>query len=220
MASLTKKGVEKMSTKILIPYYSAYGHIYEMVQSVAEGAKSAGDVEVKIVKIPEFDVVKQAMSEQPPYVKAQEAQDNIPEATLDDLRWADGIVWGVPTRYGSMPAQMKQYLDSAGSLWMNGELEGKATAVVTSTASIHGGQETTALTTFVPLMHFGLIYVGLPYGENPEQLTTDGIGGSPYAASTLAGADGSRTPVEAELTMASRLGARVAKVAGALKNIK
>ncbi|MFP3442057.1 NAD(P)H:quinone oxidoreductase, partial [Pantoea sp. SIMBA_133] len=87
------------------------------------------------------------------------------------------------------------------------------TAVVTSTASIHGGQETTALTTFVPLMHFGLIYVGLPYGENPEQLTTDGIGGSPYAASTLAGGDGSRTPVEAELTMASRLGARVAKVA-------
>ena len=174
---------------------------------------------MKIVKIPEFDAVKQAMSDQPPYVEAQEAQNSIPDATLDDLRWADGIIWGVPTRYGSMPAQMKQYLDSAGSLWMNGELEGKATGVVTSTGSIHGGQETTALTTFVPLMHFGLIYVGLPYGENPEQLTTDGVGGSPYAASTIAGADGSRTPVEVELTMASRLGARVAKVAGALKTI-
>ncbi len=208
-----------LSTKILIPYYSAYGHIYQMAQAVAEGAKGAGDVEVKLVKIPEFEGVKQAMSAQPPYVEAQEAQDPIPEATHDDLRWADGIIWGIPTRYGSMPAQMKQYLDSAGSLWMNGELEGKATAVVTSTGSIHGGQETTALTTFVPLMHFGMIYVGLPYGENPEQLSTEGIGGSPYSASTVAGPDGSRTPVEVELTMAGRLGARVAKVAGALKNI-
>lgn len=208
-----------MSTKILIPYYSAYGHIYEMVQAVAEGAKGAGDVEVKLVKVPEFEGVKQAMSAQPPYVEAQEAQGNIPEATHDDLRWADGIIWGIPTRYGSMPAQMKQYLDSAGSLWMNGELEGKATAVVTSTGSIHGGQETTALTTFVPLMHFGMIYVGLPYGENPEQLSTEGIGGSPYSASTVAGTDGSRTPADVELTMASRLGARVAKVAGALKNV-
>ncbi|MCA0988847.1 NAD(P)H:quinone oxidoreductase [Guptibacillus algicola] len=208
-----------MSTKILIPYYSAYGHIYEMVQAVAEGAQGAGDVEVKLVKIPEFEGVKQAMSAQPPYVEAQEAQGDIPEATHDDLRWADGIIWGIPTRYGSMPAQMKQYLDSAGSLWMNGELEGKATAVVTSTGSIHGGQETTALTTFVPLMHFGMIYVGLPYGENPEQLSTEGIGGSPYSASTVAGTDGSRTPADVELTMAARLGARVAKVAGALKNV-
>lgn len=208
-----------MSTKILIPYYSAYGHIYQMVQAVAEGAQGAGDVEVKMVKVPEFEGVKKAMSEQQPYVDAQNAQDNVPEATHDDLRWADGIIWGIPTRYGSMPAQMKQYLDSAGSLWMNGELEGKATAVVTSTGSIHGGQETTALTTFVPLMHFGMIYVGLPYGENPEQLTTEGIGGSPYSASTIAGGDGSRNPADVELTMAARLGARVAKVAGALKNV-
>ncbi|WP_017729359.1 NAD(P)H:quinone oxidoreductase [Halalkalibacterium ligniniphilum] len=203
--------------KVLIPYYSAYGHIYKMAQAVAEGAKRAG-AEVKIVKIPEFDAVKNAMSGQEAYVKAQESQTGVPEATHDDLLWADGIVWGIPTRYGSMPAQMKQYLDSAGGLWAKGELEGKATAIFTSSGSIHGGQETTIITSLVPLLHFGLIFVGLPYGENPEQLTTDGIGGSPYGASTVAGPDGSAYPDERDLLMAGRLGERVAKVAAKLAN--
>lgn len=201
--------------KILVPYYSAYGHIFEMAKKVAEGAEQAG-AEVKIVKVPEFEAARQAMSGQDPYVQAQDAQKDISEATHDDLKWADGIIWGVPTRYGTMPAQIKQFLDTAGALWMNGELEGKATAVFTSTGSIHGGQEATALTTLVPLLHFGLIYVGLPYGENQEMLTTDGIGGSPYAASTVAGPDGSNQPDEREFTMAKRLGERVANVAGKL----
>ncbi len=204
--------------KVLIPYYSAYGHIYEMAKAVAEGAKQVEGTEVKMVKVPEFEAVKDAMSGQEAYVQAQGNQDDIPEATHDDLRWADAIIWGIPTRYGSMPAQMKQYLDSAGGLWANGELEGKATAIFTSSGSIHGGQETTIITSLVPLLHFGLIFVGLPYGENPEQLTTDGIGGSPYGASTVAGPDGSASPDARDITMASRLGERVAKVANKLTN--
>ncbi|PYZ99109.1 flavoprotein [Alteribacter lacisalsi] len=204
-------------TKILIPFYSAYGHIHTMAKAVAEGAKDVEGVEVKIVRIPEFDEVQKAMSGQDAYVQAQDAQEDLPVATHDDLKWADGIIWGIPTRYGSMPAQMKQYIDSAGGLWMNGDLEGKVTSTFISSGSIHGGQETTAITTIVPLLHFGLIYVGLPYGENPEQLTTDGIGGSPYAASTVAGPDGSNQPDERDLTMAKRLGKRVASVSKSLR---
>lgn len=203
--------------KILIPYYSAYGHIYRMAQAVAEGAKQVEGTEVKMVRVAEFDVVKQAMSSQEWYVKAQEAQENVPVATHDDLRWADGIVWGIPTRYGAMPAQMKQYLDSAGGLWAQGELEGKATAIFSSSGSVHGGQETTIITSLVPLLHFGMIFVGLPYGENPEQLTAEAIGGSPYGASTIAGPMGAEQPKDADLVMAGRLGARVARVAKALK---
>lgn len=201
---------------ILVVYYSAYGHIFEMAKAVAEGAKRAG-ANVKIAKVPEFEAARKAMSAQEAYVKAQEAQKDIPEATHDDLKWADGIIWGVPTRYGVMPAQMKQFLDTAGALWASGALEGKPTAVFTSTGSIHGGQETTLLTTLVALLHFGMIYVGLPYGENPEQLTAEGIGGTPYGASTVAGPDGSRMPDEREKTMAARLGERVARIAAALK---
>lgn len=205
-------GVIEM-TKILIPFYSSYGHVHELAKAVAAGVSMVEGAEARTVKIEEFDVTKQAMSGQEAYVKAQEEMANLPTATHDDLRWADGIIWGIPTRYGTMPAQIKQFLDSAGSLWMNGELEGKATGIFTSTGSIHGGQETTAITSLVTMLHFGMIYVGLPYGSNPEQLTTDGIGGSPYAASTVAAPDGSNQPDERELTMAKRLGTRVAEVA-------
>ncbi|WP_240377420.1 NAD(P)H:quinone oxidoreductase [Bacillus piscicola] len=202
--------------KILIPYYSTYGHIFQMAKAVKKGAEKAG-AEVKIAKIAEFEEVRKALSERDTYVKAQEAQKDIPIATHEDLTWADGVVWGVPTRYGNMPAQVKQFFDSAGSLWANGELEGKAASVFTSSNTIHGGQETTAITTIVPLLHFGFIYVGLPYGDNPEQITKDGIGGSPYAASTVAGPDGSAQPDDRELLMAERLGTRVANVAEKLK---
>ena len=203
---------------ILVPYYSAYGHIYSMAQAVVDGASEVEGTEVKLVKVEEFEATEKAMSAQDAYVEAQKAQSDVPIATHDDLRWAHGIVWGIPTRYGNMPAQIKQYLDSAGALWMNGELEGKATGIFSSTGSIHGGQETTAITSLVPLLHFGLIYVGLPYGENPEQLTTDAIGGSPYSASTVAGSDGSSQPDERDYTMAKRLGKRVAHVAKKLNS--
>ncbi|MCE7791453.1 NAD(P)H:quinone oxidoreductase [Salipaludibacillus sp. CUR1] len=204
-------------TKILVPYYSSYGHIYKMAKTVAEGVLDIEGAEVKIVRVEEFEAVKAAMSGQDAYVEAQKAQEDIPVATHDDLKWADGIVWGIPTRYGSMPAQMKQFIDSAGALWMNGDLEGKATGIFSSTNTIHGGQETTAITSIVPLLHFGLIYVGLPYGENPEMMTDEGVGGSPYSASTVAGPDGSNEPDERDLIMAKRLGKRVATVAKALR---
>ncbi|MCF6094254.1 NAD(P)H:quinone oxidoreductase [Microaerobacter geothermalis] len=206
--------------KVLVPYYSAYGHIYTMAQSVVKGIEKVEGAEAKLVKIPEFDVVKQAMSSQEYYVKAQEAQKDVPDATLEDLTWADGIIWGVPTRYGMMPAQMKQFLDAAGGLWAKGALEGKPTAVFCGSGSIHGGQESTILTTFVPLMHFGMVFVGLPYGENPELLTGEAIGGSPYGASTVAGPDGTLSPEERDLIMAERLGSRVAKIAKALKTLR
>ena len=153
-------------------------------------------------------------------MRAQQEQADIPVVTHDDLRWADGIAWGTPTRYGNMSAQMKQFIDTTGGLWLKGELEDKATGIFTSTATIHGGQETTILTALVPLIHLGMVFVGTPYGQNPQILVTDGIGGSPYGPGTLAGTDGSRQPVEAELTTARNLGSRLTRVAGCLKNLR
>src|SRR6516162_8522964 len=154
------------------------------------------------------------------YVQAQQKQADIPIVTHDDLRWAHGIAWGTPTRYGNMSAQMKQFVDATGSLWLKGELEDKATGIFTSTATIHGGQETTILTALCPLIHLGMVFVGTPYGQNPQILVTDGIGGSPYGPGTLAGTDGSRQPIEAELTTARNLGSRLARVAGRLKDLR
>ncbi|ULO04989.1 NAD(P)H-dependent oxidoreductase [Paenibacillus sp. 19GGS1-52] len=229
--------------KVLIVYFSAYGHIHRMAEAAAKGASDEGH-EVRLGRIPEFrspDNVT-ALLDHPShsqerdedmlsgkfrvgarwekYEASQEEQKDVPEVSHDDLRWADGIVWGFPTYYGSMPAQVKSFLDMSGSLCASGELEGKPTGVMTSAGSIHTGHEATILTSIVPLLHFGLIYVGLPYSQNPEYLTADAIGGSPYGPSTLAGPDSSKTPDERELIMAGRLGARVARFAEATKGIK
>jgi NAD(P)H dehydrogenase (quinone) len=209
-----------MPANVLVIYYSSYGHVFQMAQAVAEGAKSAAGTEVRVRRIPELEHAHQAMSSQPWYVQAQEHQKEIPEATHDDLVWADGICWGTPTRFGNMAAQMKQFIDTLGGLWMKGSLEDKAAGVFTSTATIHGGQETTILTTLVPLLHLGMIFVGTPYGENPQIMVTDGIGGTPYGPSTIAGGDGSRQPVEPELVTARNLGNRVARVAARLKGVR
>jgi NAD(P)H dehydrogenase (quinone) len=209
-----------MPTKILIVYYSSYGHIFQMAQAVAEGAIEVDDVDVRLRRVAEIPAAEQAMSKQKAYVEAQVRQRDIQVATLDDLRWADGICWGTPTRYGNMTAQLKSFIDSTGSLWANGELEDKAAGVFTSTATIHGGQESTILSTFVPLLHLGMVLVGTPYGQNPQILVTDGIGGSPYGPGTLAAPDGSRQPVEAELQTARNLGERVARVADRLRALR
>lgn len=209
-----------MPTKILIPFYSTYGHTHQMAHAVAEGAGSVADTEVRVRRIPELEAARQAMSGQDAYVQAQDKMAEHAEVTHDDLRWADGIIWGTPTRYGNMTAQMKAFIDTTGSLWQNGELEDKATGIFTSTATIHGGQETTIITSLVPLLHLGMIFVGTPYGQNPQIMTTDGIGGSPYGPATLAGGDGSRQPVEAELVTARNLGSRVAEVASRLKSLR
>lgn len=226
-------------TNILVIYYSAYGHVFRMAEAAVEGAKRVEGSNVRIVRIPEMEsennrtpyLDKKQKNRAPSklsgrfktvarfekYEKALEWQSKIQFATNDDLRWADGIVWGFPTYYGSMPSQVKLFLEFAGELCSEGNLEGKPAGLITSAGSIHTGHEATLLTSFVPLMHFGMLFVGLPYTENPEYLTKDAIGCSPYGASTLAGPDSSLTPDERELTMSARLGERVARIARALK---
>lgn len=207
-------------TNLLVVFYSSYGHVHRLALAVAEGANAVADTEVRLRRVAELEAARVGMSKQPAYVQAQEAMKAIPEVTKDDLRWAHGICWGTPTRFGNMTAQLKQFIDGLGGMWVKGELEDKPAGVFTSTATIHGGQETTILTAMVPLIHLGMIMVGTPYGENPQILVTDGIGGSPYGPSTLAGADGSRQVVDSELTTAKNLGHRVARVAARLKNLR
>lgn len=225
-------------SNVLVVYCSAYGHVFDMAKAAAEGAAGfCGDVRLR--RIPELeaeanrtpyqDKFKKKEAESglavhfktvdrfEKYERALELQKDIPFATNDDLRWADGIVWAFPTYYGFMPAQVKLFLEFASDLCADGSLEGKPAGLITSSGSIHTGQEATLLTSMVPLFHFGMIMVGLPYSENPEYLTADAIGCSPYGASTVAGPDSSRTPDERELRMAGRLGKRVASVASALR---
>ena len=209
-----------MPTNVLVAYYSAYGHVFKMAQSVAEGARSVADVDVRLRRFPEIQEFRTANAGSKHYQANVEAQRDVAEVTHDDLRWADGICWGSPTRYGNMAAQVKYFIDTTAGLWLKGELEGKAAGVFSSTSTVHGGQESTILTSFVPLLHLGMVICGTPYGENPQILTTDGIGGSPYGPGTLAGPDNSRQPEERELTTARNLGRRIALVAGALKTLR
>ena len=159
-----------MTTNVLIAFYSTYGHVHRMALAVAEGAESVPDSTVRLRRIAELEESRKALSVQEAYVRAQQEQADIPVVTHDDLRWAEGIAWGTPTRYGNMSAQMKQFVDTTGGLWLKGELEDKATGIFTSTATIHGGQETTILTALVPLIHLGMVFVGTPYGQpaNPR----------------------------------------------------
>lgn len=189
-----------------------YGHVLQLARAVEEGAKSVAGVEVILRRVAEFEEIIKKTVDNEFIVKVREQQADIPVCTLDDLREADGVIFGSPTRYGNMTAQMKQFIDTTGSLWMTGELEDKVTGVFTSTATIHGGQESTILTSLVPLLHLGMIFIGTPYGQNPQIMVTDGIGGSPYGPGTLAGPDGSRQPVESELQTARNLGSRAARV--------
>jgi len=199
--------------KVLIVFYSMYGHIQTMAEAVAEGARAVDGAEVEIKRVPETlsDDVIQAMG-------AGDAQKALAEkyevVTHADLEAADAIVIGTPTRFGNMIGQMREFLDSTGPLWASGALIGKVGSVFTSTATQHGGQESTILTTHVTLLHHGMVLVGLPYGRFPGQMTLDEItGGSPYGASTIAGGDGSRMPSENELEGARVQGRYVAEIA-------
>jgi NAD(P)H dehydrogenase (quinone) len=208
-----------MATKVLVAFYSSYGHVFRLAQAVAEGARAIADTEVRLRRIPELEAARLAMWSQPAYVKAQQAQRDVPEISHDDLRWADGICWGTPTRYGNMSAQLKQFLDSLGALWQKGELEDKPAGVFTSTPTTQGGHETTTLGTMAALLHFGMALIGTPYGQNPQMMTTDRIGSSPYGPGTIAGSDGSLQPIEADLQTARNLGARIARFGCALKSL-
>ena len=210
-----------MESNIVIPFYSSYGTTHKLAQAVEEGAASIPGTTVRLRRIPENAAAEEAMSGQDAYDNAQAAMEALPRVTHDDLRWADGIIWGTPTRFGNMAAQVKQFIDTLGGMWFEGELEGKATGVFVSTGSIHGGHETTILTSLVPLIHLGMVFVGVRYGKNPQMMTTEGVGGSPYGPSTMPreNDDETEAPVEAERTTAQNLGRRVARVAAQLRGM-
>ncbi len=195
--------------KVLVVYYSLFGHTYKMAQAVEEGAKSVDGVEVIVRRAPEFEETK-GFIESDEYAKAAwEKQKDIPECQMDDLREADGIIFGSPTRFGNMIAQMKRLFDSAAKIWMDGALEGKPAGVFTSTATTHGGQETTLITMMVPLLHLGMLISGVPYSTE-GMLHTEGRGGTPYGPSTVAGGGNELEPAPEDLEIARALGKRIA----------
>lgn len=197
--------------KLLVVYYSMYGHIYEMAQSVMAGAKSLAGVEVELRRVPE--TLPPEVLEKMGAVEAQNQQRDVKICTVEELAQADAIIFGTPTRFGLMCGQMKQFLDATGSLWVKGSLVGKAGSVFTSSNTQHGGQESTIINFHTLLLHQGMVIVGLPY-TFPGQMEMGTISGcSPYGASTIAGADGSRKPNENELAGAFFQGAHVAKIA-------
>lgn len=196
-------------TKVLVLYYSSYGHIEKMAESVAAGARKGG-AEVTIKRVPELvpeDVAKTM------HFKLDQAA---PIATVDELPSYDAIIIGVPTRFGNMPAQMKNFLDQTGTLWFGGKLIGKVGSVFSSSATQHGGQESTILSTHTVLLHHGMVIVGLPYAFQGQMGVKEVTGGSPYGASTIADGDGSRQPSANELASAHFQGRHVAQIAAKL----
>lgn len=202
--------------KILVVYYSMYGHVLQLARAVAEGAASVDGAEVILRRVEEFEAVDRVIDGNEFARQIREKQCETPVCTLDDLREADAILFGTPTRYGNMTAQMKQLIDSTASLWLKGELEGKPAGVFTSTASSHGGQETTLLTMMAPLIHLGMIIVGVPY-STPGMIHTEGRGGTPYGATTIAGPRGELMPTEEDLEIARAQGKRVAEITRKLR---
>ncbi|MEJ2815799.1 MULTISPECIES: NAD(P)H:quinone oxidoreductase [unclassified Caulobacter] len=195
--------------KVLVLYYSAYGHIEKMAEAVAEGARAAGAT-VDIKRVPEL--VPQEIAVKSHYKLDQAA----PVATIADLENYDAIVVGVGTRFGRMASQMANFLDQAGGLWARGALNGKVGAAFTSSATQHGGNETTLFSIITNLLHFGMTIVGLPYSHQGQMTLEEITGGAPYGATTIAGADGSRQPSELELAGARHQGELVAKTAAKL----
>ena len=195
--------------KVLVLYYSAYGHIETMAKAVAEGARSTGAT-VDIKRVPEL--VPEAVAKASYYKLDQEA----PIAKVEELEQYDAIIVGTGTRFGRMSSQMANFLDQAGGLWARGALNGKVGGAFTSTATQHGGQEVTLFSILTNLMHFGLITVGLPYSFQGQMTLDEITGGSPYGATTLTGGDGSRQPSENELAGARFQGEHIAQVANKL----
>lgn len=197
-------------TKVLVLYYSSYGHIEAMAAAVAEGAASVPGAEVTVKRVPELvpDEVARASG-----LKLDQAA---PIATPDELADYDAIIFGTPTRFGNMAAQMRNFLDQTGGLWFQNKLVGKVGSVFCSTASQHGGQETTITSFHITLLHHGMVIVGLPYTFTGNTEMGEISGGTPYGATTLAGADGSRMPSENELAGARFQGRHVAEIAAKL----
>jgi len=195
--------------KVLVLYYSAYGHIEQMAQAVAEGARAAG-AQVDVKRVPEL--VPEAVAKASHFKLDQAA----PIAKVEDLAEYDAIVVGVGTRFGRMASQMAAFLDQAGGLWASGVLNGKVGGAFTSSATQHGGNETTLFSIIANLLHFGFVIVGLPYSHAGQMTLDEIVGGAPYGATTIAGSDGSRQPSEIELQGARHQGELIAKTAAKL----
>jgi NAD(P)H dehydrogenase (quinone) len=201
-------------SKVLIVYYSMYGHVQKMAEAVAEGVREISGCEAVIKRVPETltEEILTALGA----LEAQKALAHIPIATVQDLEAADAIIFGTPTRFGNMCGQMRQFLDATGGLWATGALVGKVGSVFASSSTQHGGQESTILSFHTTLLHQGMIIAGLPYAFAGQMDTTEITGCSPYGASTIAGTKGERSPSANELAGARFQGAHVAKIANKL----
>ncbi len=204
-----------MKTKIRVIFYSMYGHLYRMAEKVAEGARSVSGTEVIVSQVPEL--VPDTVLEKSGAKAARRNFAHVPMAQVDDLRDADAVLFGTPTRYGTMCAQMKNFLDQTGPLWAEGALIGKVASVFMGTATQHGGQETTALTFYPVLVHHGMIIAGVPYSEARLMTLEEITGGGPYGAGTLSGSEGRRQPSANELAIAETQGRHVAQITRELK---
>ncbi|MCE1242865.1 NAD(P)H:quinone oxidoreductase [Oryzomicrobium sp.] len=204
-----------MATKIQVVFYSMYGHIHTMAEAVAAGAREVADTEVTVWRVPEL--VPDEVLEKSGAKARQAAFAHLPVIAPEQLAEADAIIFGTPTRFGNMCAQMRNFLDQTGGLWMKGGLIGKVGSVFTSTATQHGGQESTILSFHTTLLHQGMVIVGVPYSEARQMTMAEITGGSPYGSSTLTGGDGSRQPSENELAIARFQGRHVAQIAAKLK---
>jgi NAD(P)H:quinone oxidoreductase type IV len=200
-----------MAVKVQVIFYSMYGHIYRMAEAVARGAREVAGAEVNLFQVPEL--VPEAALEKSGAKKAREAFAHIPIAKVDQLTDADAIIFGTPTRFGNMAAQMRNFLDQAGRLWVRGALIGKVGSVFASTGTQHGGQETTITSFHATLLHLGMIIVGVPYSATGLANMKEISGGTPYGATTLAASDGSRMPSQNELEIAAFQGRHVAEIA-------
>lgn len=196
--------------KIHVVFYSMYGHIHRMAEAVAEGARSVEGAEVALFQVPEL--VPEEALEASGAKAARAAFAHVPVIEVDQLAEADAILFGTPTRFGNMTAQMRQFLDRTGRLWARGALIGKVGSVFASTGTQHGGQETTITSFHSTLLHHGMIIVGVPYSEPGLTVMSEVTGGSPYGATTLAGPDGKRLPSENELKVARFQGKHVAEI--------
>jgi NAD(P)H dehydrogenase (quinone) len=199
-----------MMAKILVLYYSMYGHVEKMATAVADGARSVGGTDVMIKRVPETIPEEQAKAH------GAKLDQQAPVAVPDELPQYDAIIFGTPTRFGNMAGQMRTFLDQTGGLWLKGALVGKIGSVFTSTGTQHGGQETTITSFHTTLLHQGMVIVGVPYSCSGLVNMNEITGGSPYGASTMAGTDGSRQPTQNELDVARFQGKHVAELAAKL----
>lgn len=200
--------------KLLVVFYSMWGHIYQMAEAIAEGAREVPGVDVQLRRVPE--TLSEEVLKKMGAIEAQKKFAHIPVCTVDELATADAIVFGTPTRFGNMIGQMRQFLDAMGGLWSKGALVGKVGSVFTSSATQHGGQESTILSFHINLLHQGMVVVGLPYTFQGQMRIDEITGGSPYGASTIVGGKGERMPSENELAGARFQGKHVAAIASKL----